>query len=129
MYVQVADDLRRRIQSGEYPPRRRLPSVDRLAEEYGVARNTMTKAIERLRATGHVYTVRNWGSVVRAGDKDIAVVVMEPGSRATIRAATGQERARLDLAEGAYVLVVERGDEIEVLPADRVEIRGPEGEP
>jgi DNA-binding transcriptional regulator YhcF (GntR family) len=127
VYLQVAANLRARIESGEWPPRRRLRSVDALADEYGVARNTMLKAIGHLRDLGYVYTVRNWGTVVRAGDEDIAVVVMEPGSRGTIREATGQERGRLDLPEGAYVLVVERdGGEVEVLPADKVEIRGPE---
>jgi DNA-binding GntR family transcriptional regulator len=126
VYLQVAASLRARIESGEWPPRRRLRSVDTLADEYGVARNTMLKAIAHLRGLGYVYTVRNWGTVVKAGDEDIAVVVMKPGNRGTIREATDQERAQLDLDQGAYVLIVERDGEVEVLPADKVEIRGPE---
>ncbi|SET46905.1 regulatory protein, gntR family [Nonomuraea wenchangensis] len=126
MYLQVAAQLRARIESGEWPPRRRLPSVVALEHEYGVARNTVLKAIKHLRDTGYVYTVSNWGTVVKAGADTITVVVMAPGSRAVVREATAQERERLDLAEGAHVLVVEKGGEVEVLPAETVEIRGPE---
>src|SRR6516225_5079367 len=37
LYVQVADDLRRRIRAGEYAPGQRLPSADDLHEIYDVA--------------------------------------------------------------------------------------------
>lgn len=126
MYLQVAAQLRERIESGEWPARRRLPPVVALEHEYGVARNTVLKAIRHLREIGYVYTVPNWGTVVKAGADTITVVVMESGSRGVVREASEQERERLDLDEGAYVLVVERGGGVEVLPADKVEIRGPE---
>ena len=128
MYLQVAALLRARIDSGEWQPRRRLPSVVALEHEYGVARNTVLKAIKHLRETGYVYTVSNWGTVVRAGADNITVVVMEVGSRGIYRDATEQERARLDLAAGSAVFVLERGGggEVEILPADKVEIRGPQ---
>lgn len=127
VYLQVAALLRERIESGEWRPRRRLPAVVALEHEYGVARNTMLKAIKHLRETGYVYTVPNWGTVVRAGSDDITVVVMEPGSRGIFRVANDQESARLDLDPDAAVFVLERPDgEVEVLPADKVEIRGPE---
>jgi GntR family transcriptional regulator len=128
VYLQVAALLRARIDSGEWQPRRRLPAVVALEHEYGVARNTVLKAIKHLRETGYVYTVPNWGTVVRAGSENITVVVMKPGSRGIFRAANEQERAQLDLDEGSAVFMLERaGGEIEVLPADKVEIRGPEG--
>ena len=126
MYLQVAAQLRERIDSGEWPSRRRLPPVVALEHEYGVARNTVLKAIKHLREIGYVYTVPNWGTVVKAGADTITLVVMEPGSRGVIREATDQERERLDLDGGACVFVVEHGDHVEVLPADKVEIRGPE---
>lgn len=126
VYLQVAAELRARIESGEWPPRRRLPPVVALEHEYGVARNTVLKAIKHLRETGYVYTVPNWGTVVKAGADHIIVVVMESGSRAIVREASGKEREQLDLHEGAHVLSVEHGGEVEVFPADKVEIRGPE---
>jgi len=127
VYLQVAALLRQRIESGEWPPRRRLPAVVALEHEYGVARNTVLKAIKHLRETGYVYTVRNWGTVVLGGEH-IATVVMEPGSRGIFRAATDRERERLNLDEGGDVFVLERaGGEVELFPADKVEIRGSEG--
>lgn len=125
VYLQVAQHLRERIVSGEWQPRRRLPSVVALEHEYGVARNTILKAIKRLRDTGQVYTVRNWGTVVKAGADYIAVVRMEAGSRGIFRAATEQEIAHLDLAAGSAVFVVERADGgVEVYPAETLEVRG-----
>lgn len=127
VYLQVAALLRARIDSGEWQPRRRLPSVVALEHEYGVARNTVQKAIKHLRELGYVYTVPNWGTVVRAGSDNITVIVMEPGSRGIYRTATGKEQEQLNLEEDAAVFVLERASgEVEVLPADQVEIRGTE---
>ena len=62
---QVADDLRRRIGSGEFPPGSMLPSLTSLAEQYQVGRTTARKAVGALRDEGIVETVRGWGVFVR----------------------------------------------------------------
>lgn len=125
VYQQIADQLRARIEASEWQPRRRLPSVVHLAQEFGVARDTVLRALELLRGLGLIYTVRNRGSFVRAGADFVTPVVVESGVRIINRPATDNELAELELSEGAWVTVVERGGEVEVLPADRVEIRGP----
>ena len=51
-YVQVADDLRRRIRSGEYAPGQRLPSAEDLHQIYDVAVGTARKALRLLRDEG-----------------------------------------------------------------------------
>lgn len=48
-YVQLADLLAAKIESGEYAPGQRLPSADELAEEYDIARNTAAKGLRLLR--------------------------------------------------------------------------------
>jgi DNA-binding GntR family transcriptional regulator len=53
-YVQIADDLRTGIRNGEYPAASRLPSMQRLSEHYGVARETIRQALDVLRAEGLV---------------------------------------------------------------------------
>lgn len=122
VYEQIADDIRRRIDAGEW--RRRLPSVTHLVQEYGVARPTMLRALGLLRDLGVIYTVRNRGSFVRTGQ---VVVTLGPGARAIVRPASDSERAELDLDDDGWVVVVEApGRDVEVLPADRVELRGPE---
>lgn len=124
VYQQIAADLRSRIDAGEWAPRRRLPSVTHLGQHYGVARQTVLQALTVLRNLGLIYTVRNRGSFVRA--TAVVEVAPEPGMRITARMPTEVEREELDLGELVPVLVVERGGLVEVLPADRTEIRTPE---
>jgi GntR family transcriptional regulator len=62
---QVADDLRRRIEAGEFPAGSMLPSLTSLAEQYQVSRTTARKAVGALRDAGLVETVRGWGMFVR----------------------------------------------------------------
>jgi GntR family transcriptional regulator len=58
----VADDLGRRIESGEFSPGAPLTS---LAEQYQVSRTTARKAVDALRDDGLVESVRGWGTFVR----------------------------------------------------------------
>lgn len=62
---QVADDLRRRIESGEFPPGAPLPSLTALEADYRVSKTTARKAIGALREAGLVESVRGWGTFVR----------------------------------------------------------------
>ncbi|WP_217370269.1 GntR family transcriptional regulator [Nonomuraea antri] len=62
-WQQIADVLRSRIASGEYPPKYLVSEV-RLVQEFGVARDTIRKAIKQLREEGLLYTVPNLGSFV-----------------------------------------------------------------
>ncbi|WP_327728684.1 GntR family transcriptional regulator [Streptomyces sp. NBC_00487] len=62
-WVQIADVLRERIESGEYPPRRMISEV-RLEQEFGVARVTVRKVTAALRADGLITTTPGMGSFV-----------------------------------------------------------------
>ncbi|MGW6695572.1 GntR family transcriptional regulator [Rhodococcus sp. NPDC054953] len=63
-YRQIADDLRRRIESGEIPPGRRIPSMVELEQQWGVARDTLRKATQVLKNEGLVETVSGMGIYV-----------------------------------------------------------------
>jgi GntR family transcriptional regulator len=65
-YAQIAGELRARIENGTYPPGSLLPSEPRLAEELGVSRVTINKAITLLRASGDVKVRRGSGTYVRS---------------------------------------------------------------
>jgi GntR family transcriptional regulator len=67
VYVQVAEILRSRIESGELLPDRPVPSESQLQQELGIARGTARKAIVLLREQGLVVTVRGRGSYVTPG--------------------------------------------------------------
>jgi DNA-binding GntR family transcriptional regulator len=64
-YQRIADDLRARIGSGEYPPGSRLPTKAELMTRYQVAVNTVERAIEELRQAGLVETLQGAGMYVR----------------------------------------------------------------
>ena len=51
-YRQIAAVLRGRIESGQYQPGQRLPSINDLMGEYGVAHLTANKALRLLAAEG-----------------------------------------------------------------------------
>lgn len=61
----VADDLRRRIESGEFTSGSPLPSLSVLEDEYKVSRTTARKAVMALSNDGLVESVRGWGTFVR----------------------------------------------------------------
>lgn len=62
-WVQIADVLRTRIASGQYPPRTMISEV-RLEQEFGVARTTVRKVTAALRAEGLITTTPGMGSFV-----------------------------------------------------------------
>jgi GntR family transcriptional regulator len=64
-YQQVADRLRDTIVAGEYLPGQALPSETVLAEQYGLNRTTINKAVRLLAAQGLVTVEHGRGAFVR----------------------------------------------------------------
>ena len=64
-YQRIAEDLRAKISSGEYPPGSQLPTKEQLKTQYQVALNTVERAIEELRKAGIVETLQGAGMFVR----------------------------------------------------------------
>ena len=54
MYVQVADDLRRKIERGDLPIGKPLLSASKLMVEYNVSSTVIKNAMRSLRDSGHV---------------------------------------------------------------------------
>jgi DNA-binding FadR family transcriptional regulator len=65
LYQQVADSLRKQIQSGAMPPGSRLPSEKVLAQQLGVSRPTVREAMIALEIAGLVEIRTGSGSYVR----------------------------------------------------------------
>ena len=59
---QVARDLAEEIRSGRFRPDSRLPSEAELAQQYGVARVTVRRAVAKLRDEGMLVTVHGRGT-------------------------------------------------------------------
>jgi GntR family transcriptional regulator len=66
LYRQIADNLRRQIISGELPAGARVPSENRLIEEYDAARQTVRQALAVLKGEGLIYAERGRGAFVRS---------------------------------------------------------------
>jgi GntR family transcriptional regulator len=65
-YRKVADDIRDGIENGKYPRGELLPVEERLAEDLGVHRATVNKALKVLLAEGLVRVHRGKGTYVNA---------------------------------------------------------------
>ena len=62
-YMQVADDVERRINDGEITAK--LPAERELAEDYGVTYTTVRRAMEVLRERGLIITRHGRGTFVK----------------------------------------------------------------
>ncbi|MEV5509087.1 GntR family transcriptional regulator [Streptomyces orinoci] len=69
-WAQIAEVIRKRIATGEYPEHHKISEV-RLEEEFGVARGTVRKVTAALREEGLIITTQGMGSFVaeRGGRK------------------------------------------------------------
>jgi len=64
-YRQIAEIIRQRIKSGEYPKGSRIPTESEMVDMWEVARSTARRAIALLREEGVVQTVPQRGTYVR----------------------------------------------------------------
>lgn len=103
-YVQISTDIREQIHSGQLRPGDVLPSARRLAEDYGVSRATVDKALAGLRAEGIIRAVPRVGTVVAD---------QVPGARVQ----SGGMRFRRMLTTGR---ATKPGERSEILSADLV---------
>lgn len=63
-YQQLAAIIREQVRTGELAPGQRLPSVMKLAGQYGVAQITVQKALNLLKAEGLVVGVAGYGTFI-----------------------------------------------------------------
>src|SRR5262245_39922318 len=96
-YVQIADLLGRRIDDGNYPPGSALPSEPDLAQELGVSRVPLNKAVSLLRSSGQVKVRRGSGTFVRRLSRIVRDAVNRFAARAEGTGAGQVEVARLGL--------------------------------
>lgn len=66
--MEIADDLRAKIERGDYRPGDQIPTKAELMAEWGVALNTVARAVSELQLAGWVETQQGRGSFVRVPD-------------------------------------------------------------
>ncbi len=62
-WAQIAEEIRKRIETGEYPPNHLISEV-RMEQEFDVARGTVRKVTAALREEGLIVTTPGMGSFV-----------------------------------------------------------------
>ena len=121
-YKRLAAVLRTRINSGELKVGDKLPSEKDLKDEYGMARETIRKALGLLRGEGLIEVRQGHGTFVR-GKGEGRIVKLAKGERATARMPTPTERHDLDIPEGVPMMVITSSDGKEKLhPGDEIVI-------
>ncbi len=96
-YLALADALRARILAGEWEIGQRLPSRASLAEEYGIGRNVVQRAVDRLIIGGLLEGRSGSGTYVRPARERLPFIrSRHRGSRGARPPATLPERGRAD---------------------------------
>jgi GntR family transcriptional regulator len=101
LYIRIANSLRTRIYQGEWLPGKRLPPLEELADNYGVALNTLRKAVEILSAQSLVTSARGVGTVVTVrsaqwADRDLRAALSDPLSVTPDHRIAVLENSRVD---------------------------------
>ncbi|MFD8011510.1 TetR/AcrR family transcriptional regulator C-terminal domain-containing protein [Streptomyces sp. NPDC058955] len=99
-YLRIVAEIRRRIADGELAPGDRIPSTRRIAEEWGVALATATKALTTLRLEGLVVARARIGTVVAGAARPPAAVPSEESGQKSVqereRGREGEQELNLD---------------------------------
>src|SRR5262245_58294283 len=105
-YLMLFEEIRARIESGEYPIGERLPSQQQLAKEFGVAFMTIRRAVEELVRAGYVSVRHGAGTFASTPDSPAVLIVDdEAGVRSVMRMILEGEGWTVDeAAEGAEAL-------------------------
>jgi DNA-binding transcriptional MocR family regulator len=120
----AANRLREEIMSG-LAPGEKIEPEQVLADRYGVARNTMRKAIAQLREEG-ILASRHGRGTFAAAVPSRQQVPLGPGDRARALLPEDSERDRRGLPPGVPLLVVMRAQgKTEYYDASRTDIMGP----
>lgn len=77
-YEMIVNDLQKRIMNEEFEETRKLPTEEKLIEEYGVSRNTIRNAIKILMNLGIIYPVQGSGMFVRPQRKKEQCILTRP---------------------------------------------------
>ena len=108
-YIQLAMLFRRRIEAGIWSEGTRIPTVDALAAEYGVARATIRQALDQVEADGLIERFRAKGTFVRRGPTERLWCEVQTDWGGLLRSRDEAEIEILGQAEGAMPPIMPEG--------------------
>lgn len=125
LHVRLTNDLKRRLEDGEWSARDQLPTEEALAHDYAVSRATVRLSLKLLEAQGLVHTRRGAGTFVTALGAQVGWGLQELRStsetvraqgfvpsvlchRAELRTCTSEFAERMSLPFSTKVVYLER---------------------
>lgn len=124
VYQQVADRLRRQINSGELPAGAQLPSENVLCSQHTVGLMTIRRALRQLAHEGLIQTQRGACARVRAQPAR-RTIRLGAGDVLIVRMPSYDEARDLGLPTGVPLLVLQHADgPAEILRGDQHQVRG-----
>jgi GntR family transcriptional regulator len=91
LYAQITGLMKRRIQSGEWPPGTALPTLNELAAQFGVARVTVRQAMDVLAAERLIWRRQGKGTFVTEHGRDKHWLSVETDWKSLVRMIEGTE--------------------------------------
>jgi DNA-binding LacI/PurR family transcriptional regulator len=120
LYMQLVQQLRAKIESGEWGPGVRVPSETELAREYGISRGTVRQAMVRLHSDGLLERAPGKGTYVASrtpvSNMLIGVVLPYQSDMLALEILVGSEKAARQ--EGYHVIFSQTNDDLQIQTQD-----------
>ena len=110
IYLQLMDEMKRMVLSGEWPPGQKIPAVRDLALTFTVNPNTMQRALSELEHDGFVTTNRTAGRTVTT-DEGLVTRMKESIAKKSIEKFIKEMAAIGYSADDVVKMIKERGEE------------------
>ncbi|WP_194948534.1 GntR family transcriptional regulator [Actinomyces trachealis] len=104
IWIQLVDDFRQRIVSGQWPTSSRIPSVRELAAGTGVNPNTVQRALSELDRMGLTSAERTAGRYVTSDAAALDAARRELAAKATDTYITAVSQLGMDLSQAVQAL-------------------------
>lgn len=124
-YQAIVDHLRREISLGRIVAGDRLPSERRLAEQFGVARETLRQALRILEGSGQIVIQRGaaGGPIVRQVELDPAEILRDVRARSQSILELLEFRTVVESASAGFAAERRSGEDLEKLVDAQVALR------
>lgn len=109
IYYRLAEELKGRICSGDYPPLSRLPIENELCRMHGTSRITIRSALKKLETEGYIHRVKGKGTFVSPARKKLRNLVV------VLSGAPKSERLLQGLLAGVFMKAQEEDARIQLV--------------
>ncbi len=106
IYLQVIDDIKRRLVTGKITPGGKLPSTRELAVEYNINPNTAARIYREMEQMSLCYTKRGLGTFATENAKLIKLIKVETANE--VVKSFKEEMAKLGYSEDEMIEEIKR---------------------